>query len=144
MCFVCTDTALDEETVLRSYTMRWQVETYFKMVKTHLKLRTECHSTSYDAITAHMVIVSIRYMILSVERFQNTDNRSLEELFYGIQREIIDEVMNSALILLLDIMLESVKDYFNATEEQINELVYRFIDKLPTVWKNKFQLSKSA
>ena len=81
VCFVCTDTELDEVMILRAYSMRWKIELYFKMSKSYLKLRTECHSTSYDAITAHMVIVAIRYMILAVERFQNTDNRSLEELF---------------------------------------------------------------
>ncbi|MEH2951367.1 transposase, partial [Sporofaciens sp. JLR.KK001] len=80
VCFVCTDMTLDEEKILRAYTMRWKIETYFKMSKSYLKLRTECHSTSYDAITSHMVIVAIRYMILAIERFQNTDNRSLEEL----------------------------------------------------------------
>ena len=56
------------------------IETYFKLTKSYLKLRTECHSTSYDAITSHMVVVAIRYMILSVERFKNSDNRSLEDL----------------------------------------------------------------
>ena len=68
-----------------------QIELYFRMVKSHLRLRTGCHSTSYDAITAHMIIVALRYMILSVERFNNIDNRFTEELFYGIQREVIND-----------------------------------------------------
>ena len=64
VCFVCTDTSLNEKEILEAYMLRWQIETYFKLTKSYLKLRTECHSTSYDAITSHMVIVSIRYMIL--------------------------------------------------------------------------------
>lgn len=139
VCFVCTDMSLDEETILRAYTMRWGVETYFKMSKSYLKLRTECHSTSYDALTSHMVIVSIRYMILAVERFQNTDNRSLEELFYGIQRDIIDSMMDCAVILIIDILLDSIRQYFGATEKQIDELVCVFIDNLPAGWKERFQ-----
>lgn len=144
VCFVCTDMDLDEEKVLRTYSLRWSVETYFKMSKSYLKLRTECHSTSYDAITSHMVIVAIRYMILSVERFRNTDNRSLEELFYGIQREIINEMMDCAIILVIDALLESIRQYFSASEAQVNELVALFISKLPDGWKQRFRVPQVA
>lgn len=144
VCFVCTDTELSEEKILRAYTMRWAIETYFRMSKSHLKLRTECHSTNYDAITAHMVIVSIRYMILAIERFRNTDNRSLEELFYGIQREIINEMMDCAIVLILDVMLQSVRECFNATEEQINGLVCTFINNLPSQWRERFSVPDVA
>lgn len=139
VCFICTDMDLDEEKVLRAYSMRWSIETYFKMAKSHLKLRTECHSTNYDAITSHMVIVAIRYMILAVERFKNTDNRSLEELFYGIQREIMNEMMDCAIILVIDVLLDSIRQYFSATESQINELLSLFIRKLPEGWRQRFK-----
>ena len=144
VCFVCTDMELDEESILRAYTHRWQTETFFKMSKSYLKLRTECHSTSYDAITAHMVVVSIRYMILAVERFNNTDNRTIEELFYGVQRAIINDMMDCAIIIILDVMLESVRQYFDATEEQINGLVTTFIESLPTPWRQRFTLPAAA
>ena len=68
------------------------------VVKSHLRLRTECHSTSYDAITSHMIIVAIRYMILAVIRFDNTDNRGIEEIMYGIQREIINKMIAQSII----------------------------------------------
>ncbi len=144
VCFVCTDMSLDEEEVIRAYTMRWSIETYFRIAKSYLKLRTECHSTSYDAITAHMVIVAIRYMILAVERFNNTDNRSLEELFYEVQRDVMNEMMHSDIKLLLDLMLECVKNCFNATDDQISELICAFIDKLPNSWKEHFLLPETA
>lgn len=144
VCFVCTDTDLDEETIIRTYVIRWKTELYFRMAKSHLKLRTECHSTSYDAITAHMVIVAIRYMILAVERFNNTDSRSIEELFYGIQREVINDMIDCAIILVLDAMLASVKQYFNATDTQISEMVCVFINNLPDAWKNRFQMPEAA
>ena len=133
VCFVCTNTDLDEETIIRTYGVRWKTELYFRMAKSHLKLRTECHSTSYDAITAHMIIVAIRYMILAVERFNNTDSRSIEELFYGIQREVINDMIDCAIILVLD-----------ATDMQISEMVCGFINNLPDVWKNRFQMPEVA
>ena len=144
VCFVCTDTDLDEELIIRTYGIRWKTELYFRMAKSHLKLRTECHSTSYDAITAHMIIVAIRYMILVIERFNNTDSRSIEEIFYGIQREVVNDLIDCAIVLVLDAMLASVKQYFNATDTQITEMVCGFISNLPNAWKNRFQMPKVA
>ena len=144
ICFVCTDMRRSPEDVLRIYTARWACEVYFSVAKSYLKLRTECHSTSYDAITAHMVFVAIRYMILAVTRFENTDNRGIEEIMYGIQREIINEMMDCAIILIIDILLDSVREYFGATENQINELVSVFISKLPEVWRCRFTVPKAG
>lgn len=109
-----------------------------------MKLQTECHSTSYDAITSHMVIVAIRYMVLAVEHFQNSDSRSIEDLFYGVQREIVNELMDCAIVLMIDTLLDSIREYYNASESQIAELVCLFISRLPENWKNRFQLPKVA
>ena len=120
--------------------MRWNIETYFKMSKSYLKLRTECHSPSYDAITAHMVVVALRYMILAVERFNNTDNRSIMDLFYQIKREIICDIMDKAIIIIVDALLNSVRKLFNATDKQMKELVCLFIEGLPRDWQQRFML----
>lgn len=144
VCFICTDMSADEETILRVYSMRWNIETYFKMSKSYLKLRTECHSPSYDAITAHMVIVAIRYMILAMERFNNTDNRSIMDLFYQIKRELINDIMDKAIIIIVDALLDSVRKLFKATEEQMKELVFQFIEGLPNDWRQRFILPADA
>lgn len=144
VCFVCTDMSLSEKEILEAYTLRWNIETYFKLTKSYLKLRTECHSTSYDAITSHMVVVAIRYMILSVERFKNSDNRSLEDLFYGVQREIVNELIDCAIALMIDTLLDSIREYYHASETQVAELVCLFISKLPENWKIRFQMPKAV
>lgn len=144
VCFVCTDVSMSEKEILGAYTLRWNIETYFKIAKSYLKLRTECHSPNFDAITSHMVIVAIRYMILAVERFKNTDNRSIEALFYGVKREIINEYTDSTIVLMLDALLESVKEYFNLSSNQIMELVSLFVSKLPAEWKGRFHLPEAA
>lgn len=72
VCFLSTDTSLSEDDIIRIYSMRWSIEVYFKMSKSYLKLRTECHSPSYDAITSHMVVVALRYMMLAEQKFRNT------------------------------------------------------------------------
>ena len=144
VCFVCTDMSLSKKEILEAYMLRWNIETYFKITKSYLKLRTECHSTSYDAVTSHMVVVAIRYMILSVERFKNSDNRSFEDLFYGVQREIVNELIDCAIVLMIDTLLDSVREYYHVSETQIAELVCLFISKLPENWKIRFQMPKAS
>ena len=141
--FVCTDMSLSKKEILETYMLHWKVEkTYFKLIKSYLKLRTECHSTSYDAITSHMVIVAIRYMILAVERFRNSDNRSLEELFYGAKCESVNELVDCAIVLMIDMLLDSIREYYHATETQVADLICLFISKLPENWKIVFRCPK--
>ncbi|MCI7189121.1 MAG: hypothetical protein MR998_00545, partial [Lachnospiraceae bacterium] len=50
--------------------------------KSTLNLIGECHSLSYDALTAHVAIVFARYMLLALEQRKNEDQRTLGELFF--------------------------------------------------------------
>ena len=78
-------------------------------------------------------------MVLAEERFYNTDNRTLEEIFYQAQREVISKMIDTAIVIVLDAMLDSVRKIFHSTEDQIKQLVHQFIQKLPTVWKERFK-----
>ncbi|MBT8987341.1 transposase, partial [Lactobacillus delbrueckii subsp. bulgaricus] len=49
--------------------------------KSFLKLGTEYHGLSYDALTAHTAFVSLRYMFMSVEKRDDEDDRTIGELF---------------------------------------------------------------
>ena len=86
-----------------------------------------------------MVIVSIRYMVLALERFRSTDTRTIEDIFYSVQREVVCQMIDTAIIIVLDALLESVRKCFGASEEQIDTLVHNFIDELPVVWREKFR-----
>ena len=52
IAFICTNPELSEEEIIRIYGKRWQIEVFFKTCKSYLQLLTECHSLSYDALTA--------------------------------------------------------------------------------------------
>ena len=56
-----------------------------------------------------MVIMAIRYMILAVIRFENTDECGIEEIMYWIQREVINKMMDCAVILIIDMLLGSIR-----------------------------------
>ncbi|WP_225624077.1 transposase [Thermoanaerobacterium thermosaccharolyticum] len=63
--------------IIRIYGKRWGIEAFFKICKSNLKLSKECKSLSYDAMTAHTVIVFTRYMMLSVVNLHESDPRAI-------------------------------------------------------------------
>ena len=91
-----------------------------------------------------MVTVAIRYMILAIERFNNTDDRTIEEFFYDLKREVFNEMLDYALTLILDIMLESIRKTFNASDDQMDTLILDFVSSLPDQWRAKFSLPNAA
>jgi len=70
---------ITEEETIRIYGKRWDIEVFFKVCKSYLKLAKECNSLSYDAMTAHTAVIFTRYMMLAVENRQALDNQTLEK-----------------------------------------------------------------
>ena len=90
LCLISTDVNLDEDEIIRIYGKRWDIEVFFKICKSYLNLSRECRSMSYDAMTAHTTVVFTRYMMLSQEKRESNDNRSLGELFLYLSDEMSD------------------------------------------------------
>ncbi|MCR5621373.1 MAG: transposase [Treponema sp.] len=84
IAFICTDMSLSEEEIISVYGKRWKIEVFFKTCKTMLNLGSECHSLSYDALTAHESLVFIRYMFLALQNRLCEDGRSFGELFFSV------------------------------------------------------------
>jgi IS4 transposase len=79
LVLLSTDMSLSEEEVIRIYGKRWQIEVFFKVCKSHLRLTKECHSISYDATVAWNAIVMSRYMMLALDNYvHSVDNRRLD------------------------------------------------------------------
>ena len=55
-----------------------------------LNLIGECHSLSYDALTADKAIVWARYMLFALEQCQNEDQRTLGEIFFFLVDKMED------------------------------------------------------
>ena len=81
IAFICTNPNLSEEEIIRIYGKRWQIEVFFKTCKTYLHLISECHSLSYDALTAHVAIVFARYMMIAMEQRHKTKTSVHSEKF---------------------------------------------------------------
>ena len=131
LAILCTDMSLSETEIIRIYGKRWDIEVFFKTCKSYLKLLTECHSLSYDALTAHTVIVFVRYMLLALEQRTAIDERTMGELFLLMVDELKDISFSLSIQLIYAALLQSVCDVFQPTREQISLFTESFISRLP-------------
>ena len=131
LAFVCTNTQLSEEEIIRIYGKRWDIEVFFKTCKSRLNLIKECHSLSYDALTAHTSIVFARYILLAVEQRMNEDMRSLGELFYIVADELEDITFSESLRIITEALIVSLTELFKLTDQQLLSFVANFESRLP-------------
>ena len=136
LAFICTDTTLSEEEIIRIYGKRWQIEVFFKTCKSMLNLIGECHSLSYDALTAHVAIVFTRYMLLAMEQRQNEDQRTLGELFFFLVDEMADITFNRSLGILMDALMASLQEILKLSNEQLTAFTTDFEARLPEYLRN--------
>lgn len=139
LCLISTDINLDENEIIGIYGKRWDIEVFFKVCKSYLKLSKECNSLSYDAMTAHTAVVFTRYMMLSLENRESNDNRSLGELFLYFSDEMSDITWIQAFQMLLQMFRTMLTENTELSDEKISELVDAFMNTLPALLKTQFQ-----
>ena len=131
VAFICTKPDLSEEEIIRIYGKRWQIEVFFKACKSYLSLVSECHSLSYDALTAHVAIVFTRYLMIAMEQRRTEDTRTLGEIFFFLQDELADITFGESFRIILTAMIDSVCAVFQPAEEQLQFFIDTFVGKLP-------------
>ena len=131
IAFICTNPDLSEEEIIRIYGKRWQIEVFFKTCKSYLHLISECHSLSYDALTAHVAIVFARYMMIAMEQRQNEDVRSLGEIFFYFTDELADITFAQSLWIIIRAMFECIYAVFQVSDEQMDTFITMFVNRLP-------------
>lgn len=102
-----------------------------------LNLIGECHSSSYDALTAHVAIVFTRYMLLAMEQRQNEDQQTLRELFFFLVDEMADITFNSSLGILMDALMASLQEILKLSDEQLTAFTTDFEARLPEYLRNE-------
>lgn len=142
IAFICTDPELSEEEIIRIYGKRWQIEVFFKTCKSCLNLVSECHSLSYDALTAHVAIVFTRYLMIAMEQRRNEDDRTFGEIFYFFIDELADITFGESFRIIITAMIDSVCAVSRLTEEQLQVFIDVFFGRLPEYIRNS--LSKAA
>ena len=77
-----------------------------------------------------------RYMLLTVEKRTNEDDRSVGELFFFITDELADITFNSALVLIVDALLTSVREMLSISDDMLSKLADDFSSRLPKYIQN--------
>ena len=131
LCLISTDINLTEEEIIQTYAKRLNIEVFFKMCKSYLKLTSECKSVSYDAMTAHVAVVFTRYIMLAYEQRCQTDQRTMGELLFYMCQEIADISLTQALELLLSCLKDFLLSENIISETEIQKLLDKYIDTLP-------------
>jgi hypothetical protein len=131
IALLSTDIELTEEEIIRIYGMRWNIEIFFKMCKSYLKLAKEFQGRSFDMLVAHSSIVYIRYIMLAVMARKNTDEKTFGDLFFYYCEEIKSITFAEALQLILTMLNDFLMKSFSLSEKKVHELLLNFISSLP-------------
>jgi len=141
LALLSTDTTLSDEEIIRIYGKRWNIEVFFKMSKSFLKLSKEFQGRSYDMMIAHTTIVFVRYIMLAAENRINEDDRTIGELFYLFCDELKDIEFFQSIQLILDLLKDALKKQLILTEKKINQFLNNFIQSLPALIKSRLEFS---
>lgn len=140
LALISTDISLTEDEIIRIYGKRWDIEVFFKMNKSFLKLGKEFQCRSYDSLVAHTSIVFARYMMLSIENRNNKDLRTIGGLFYQCCDELQDIQFCEAIQLIIDALKNVLKEKLILSKEIIDSILECFIEALPCYIKKKLSL----
>lgn len=119
LAILSTDCTLTDTEIIRIYGMRWDIEVFFKVTKSLLKLQKEFQGRSYDSLISHTTIVFARYILLSWQNRCNTDERTLGGMFY----ELCDEVNELDWAVALQQLIELLEDALNKTNKKFKKLI---------------------
>ena len=123
LALLSTDTALENEEIVRIYGKRWDIEVFFKMEKHYLDLVKGVQVRDYDGLIAHTTIALLRYTFLSYEQRMNNDPRSFGELFYACCDEIKDLSLLEALQRMITLAISKLRIYNDITEQFIQSMI---------------------
>ena len=129
--FISTDCSIDEDEILRIYGYRWQIEVFFKSVKSCLGLASEFQCRYYSAICAHTTIVFTRFIILEWLRRKEKDDRTLGGLFLLMCDEVRDMDLKAALQNIALLLMKSIEKLSQQFTEEILKQVRLFFFEQP-------------
>jgi len=124
LVILSTDTQLGDADIVRIYGKRWDIEVFFKMAKQHLKLAKEIQCRDFDSLVAHTSIVFMRYMFLSYQCRMLSDHRSFGDLFHACCDEVRDISFMEALIRILSLATERMRQLGIYCEKTFQDLYY--------------------
>lgn len=121
LAILSTDLTLSEREIIRIYSMRWDIEVFFKCAKSLLRLQKEFQGRSYDLLISHTTIVFTRYILLAWQHRTSTDDRS----FGGLFHLLCDEVSTLDWVVALQQLLDLINEIASKAGKKLNGLIQR-------------------
>jgi hypothetical protein len=137
LALISTDISLPDSEIIRIYGKRWNIEVFFKMNKSFLKLAKEFQGRSYDSMIAHTSIVFTRYIMLAQENRKNNDVRTIGGFFYQCCDELQDIQFCEVMQLIIDILKNVLAEKLLLSKAVIDSIIDSFITALPCYIKEK-------
>lgn len=141
LALLSTDLEIDAEETIRIYGKRWDIEVFFKMCKSHLALGKEYQGRSYDGQVSTTAIVFLRYMMIAESVRMDCDDRTWGEMFFRFCDEVKDIHYTDAVKLLVNALIDLLRESPVLTSEQADELIEKFLKLLPKCIKTGLGLS---
>jgi len=88
LVFLTNNFTLSATTIAALYKGRWEIETFFKWIKQHLKIKT-FYGTSENAVMTQVWIAMILYLLLSFIKFQVRYAYTMLELLRVIRERLL-------------------------------------------------------
>ena len=139
IALLSTDTSLTEDEIIALYGKRWDIEPFFKVCKSYLRLEKEFQTRSFDAITAHIAIVFIRYTMLALENRESKDQRSVCAIFHAVCKELDDISFETAFNIIMDTMMQAIYDYMHLENSVLDGIVALFMSRIPAYITGKLR-----
>lgn len=131
LALLSTDVDLADEEIIKLYKRRWDIEVFFKISKSYLRLAKEFQSRSYDALVAHTTIVFARYIMLELARRSEKDPRTLGTLFHAGCDELRQASFMEAITLLLSSLQQLVKSFSDEITAPVAQALGEFMAQIP-------------
>jgi len=128
---ICTDDKLSDDEIIRIYGKRWDIEVFFKMIKSYLKLAKEFQGRTYDMLIAHTTIVFLRYIMICDSSRMSTDEKSFGDLFFEYGDEVKDITFVQALTLLFQQIKLVLENELFLAEDYISRILDKLMESLP-------------
>ncbi len=143
LAILSTNITIPEEEIIRIYGLRWDIEVYFKVCKSFLGLAKEYQGRSYDSMVAHTSIVTIRYMLLSVETRENQDSKAHGGMFYEFCDEINSIEFREAFLLIVNLFMSTIRENLFLSKKMVDKILLDFMSKLPGFMKRRLGLASA-
>jgi len=122
-----TDLTLSPEQIISLYARRWNIEVFFKTVKSYLGFARECQSRSLDAIVCSVAVVFTRHMILTWLQLGLPEPETHGQLFL----QLAGEMRECSLFEAIEIVLRELSIYFGHCDDWLDCSLRQFLASLP-------------